>query len=269
VLLMKQWSNYEDLLRLAEAPTAYEPLGNDEYLITGECYLLFIGRGNHPRFTTVQYLRLSPETVSATVAEVRAIARAHGRTALTWEVASTATPSTLLDDLRQFGMTPSDPPMAVIMALHAAPPPPPSGVTVSRVATIEDFCTFVTITHEVFGIEDQLANELDRIQREGAQDLAQTHFLRYLAWIDGVPVAAASATFTEVGVLLHAGAPRRTARGRGAYRALVAARWNDAVQRGTPMVVTRAGPQSRPILQRNGFEELAEIHFLVDAFGCC
>jgi predicted GNAT family acetyltransferase len=264
---MKIWAGNEGLLRLAEAPNAYEILGNDEYLIEREGYLLFLGRGTDPRFNTVQHLRLSPETISTTVAEVRAIAREHGRSALMWEVTSTATPQTLADDLQQFSMTLHEPPMAVIMALHTPPPPPTSGVTVSRVETIDDFCIFVSITYEVFGIEDQLGDELIRIRREGAQDLAQTHFLRYLAWIDGVPVAAASATFTNVGVLLHAGSTKRTARGRGAYRALVAARWDDALQRGTPMLVTRAGPQSRPILQRMGFEELAEIHFLVDRFG--
>ena len=57
------------------------------------------------------------------------------------------------------------------------------------------------------------------------------------------------------------------ARGRGAYRALVAARWADAERAGTPLAVTRAGPMSRPILRRVGFSELAEIHFLEDRFG--
>jgi hypothetical protein len=263
---MSRWTGNDGLLRLAEAPSAYEILGDGEYLVEREHYLLFLGRGSDPRFNTVQHLRLSPETVSATVAEVRSIARQHGRMALMWEVASAATPPTLLDQLRQFGMTPHDPPTAVVMALRQ-PPPPPTDVTVSHVETIDDFCTFVSITHEVFGMMDQLGDELDRIQRDGAQDLAQIHFRRYLAWIDGVPVAAASATFTDVGVLLHAGATRLAARGRGAYRALVAARWDDAARHGTPIVVTRAGPQSRPILHRLGFEEFAEIHFLVDRYA--
>ena len=56
------------------------------------------------------------------------------------------------------------------------------------------------------------------------------------------------------------------ARGRGAYRALVAARWRDAVARRTPLLVTQAGRMSRPILARLGFREVCEIRILVDRF---
>ena len=57
------------------------------------------------------------------------------------------------------------------------------------------------------------------------------------------------------------------ARGRGAYRALVRARWEDAAARGTPVLVTQAGRMSAPILLRAGFEEVARIHILIDRFG--
>jgi predicted GNAT superfamily acetyltransferase len=55
------------------------------------------------------------------------------------------------------------------------------------------------------------------------------------------------------------------ARGRGLYRALVRPRWNDAVARGTPALVTQANPEtSYPILRRLGFEEVCEITRLED-----
>jgi predicted acetyltransferase len=57
------------------------------------------------------------------------------------------------------------------------------------------------------------------------------------------------------------------ARGRGAYRALVAARWRDAVERGTPLLVTQAGRMSQPILERIGFRRVCEIRILLDDFG--
>jgi predicted GNAT family acetyltransferase len=161
-------------------------------------------------------------------------------------------------------MTPATPPKAVIMALREPPSPPPPEIIVTRVASIADFRTFVSTTHEVFGLLDRLENELTRIDRDGAADLTDMGFRRYLAWSEGTAIAAASATFTDGGVMLHAGSTRSEYRGRGAYRALVAARWEEAVQHGTPVVVTRAGPQSRPILGRVGFSELAEISFLVD-----
>ncbi len=56
------------------------------------------------------------------------------------------------------------------------------------------------------------------------------------------------------------------ARGRGAYRALVLARYADAVARGTPFAATQGGPMSRPILDRLGFREVCEIRTLLDAF---
>ncbi|WP_437682533.1 hypothetical protein [Sorangium sp. So ce131] len=257
----------EVLLRLAEAPCAYDPIGDGERLIVTNRYVLFLGRGDDPAFNTVQHLRLAPDAVDKAVDEVRALASKHGRTALTWEVASPATPPDLAGRLRALGMTPAEPPIAAVMALLEPPPRAPAGVAVSRVETASDFRTFVSITHEVFGRMDRLGDELARIDREGARDLADKRFVRYVAWIDGDAVGAAAATFTDVGAVLHSGATKAAARGRGAYRALVAARWDDAVRRGTPKVVTRAGPMSRPILRRAGLQEIAEIALLVDRFG--
>ncbi|HEY0738618.1 MAG TPA: hypothetical protein VGD69_27115 [Herpetosiphonaceae bacterium] len=254
------------ILRLAEASNAYEPIGDDERLFVETGYVLFLGRGDDPRLNSVQYLRLSPAAVDTTIAEIRARAREHGRHALMWEVARSATPADLIERLRSLGMTPATPPLAVVMALRTPPPPPPPEIVVSRVASIADFRAYVTITHEVFGMLDRLDAELERIEREGSHDLAQQQFVRYIASIDGQPIAAASALFTDAGVMLHSGSTRPSARGRGAYRALVAARWHDAAERGTPVAVTRAGPQSQPILRQVGFQELTEINFLIDRF---
>ena len=71
----------------------------------------------------------------------------------------------------------------------------------------------------------------------------------YVAYVDGEPVARACGSFAEHGVTLFGGSTLPEARGRGAYRALVAARWEDAVARGTPVLVTQAiadvAPDSR------------------------
>jgi predicted acetyltransferase len=53
------------------------------------------------------------------------------------------------------------------------------------------------------------------------------------------------------------------ARGRGAYRALVRERWDEAVRRGTPALVVHAEEPSRRILERIGFERAAAIVELV------
>jgi predicted GNAT superfamily acetyltransferase len=65
---------------------------------------------------------------------------------------------------------------------------------------------------------------------------------------------------SDRGVFLIAGSTAPWARGRGLYRALVRARWDYAVERGTPALVTEAiVATSYPILQRLGFTEVCTI----------
>ena len=64
--------------------------------------------------------------------------------------------------------------------------------------------------------------------------------MEWLASIDGEPVAHARAFPGPRGLLLDGGATLPSARGRGAYRALIAARWDEAVARGTPALVVQA-----------------------------
>ena len=51
-------------------------------------------------------------------------------------------------------------------------------------------------------------------------------------------------------------------RGRGCYRALLRARWDEAVRLGAPALVVHAQETSRPILERCGFERVATLHEL-------
>jgi predicted GNAT superfamily acetyltransferase len=69
-------------------------------------------------------------------------------------------------------------------------------------------------------------------------------------------------------VFLIAGSVLEWARGRGVYRALVRARWDDAVARGTPALVTEAlADTSYPILKRVGFVDVCTIRRLEDVRG--
>ncbi|MGE5691161.1 MAG: hypothetical protein ACM33B_11470 [Pseudomonadota bacterium] len=244
-----------DALRLAEAPALHDPVAADEQLVDDPRFVLFVG----PREATVQRIRLGD--VAEALAEVRG--RAPGRTT-TWEVATTSTPGDLLERLLELGLREDESRRAAAMALRGELGTVP-GVRVTRVESLDDFKTHVRITHEVFDRLDRLSEELDRIDREGAAQLADTSFVRYVAWVDDEPAGAATATFTPEGAILHSGSVLPWARGRGAYRALVAFRRAEAAARGTPTVVTRASVLSRPILRGLGFEELAEIRFLVDA----
>jgi hypothetical protein len=89
----------------------------------------------------------------------------------------------------------------------------------------------------------------------------------HAVWMDGEIVCAGSANPMSEGLLLYGGATAPAARGRGAYRALVRARWDDAVALGTPALITQGGAMSRPILERAGFEAIGHVHILLDEFG--
>jgi GNAT superfamily N-acetyltransferase len=54
------------------------------------------------------------------------------------------------------------------------------------------------------------------------------------------------------------------ARGKGVYRALVRARWDHAVERGTPILVVQAGAMSQPVLTGLGFESHCQVRLFVD-----
>ena len=59
------------------------------------------------------------------------------------------------------------------------------------------------------------------------------------------------------------GCTLRWARGRGVYRALVRARWEDAAARGTPALAVAGGARrSAPILRRLGFEKICQFRRL-------
>ena len=96
--------------------------------------------------------------------------------------------------------------------------------------------------------------------------LVATLWLRSF-WLDDEIVCTGTASPTEHGLLLYGGATAEHARGRGAYRALIRARWDEAVALGTPALITQGGSMSRPILERLGFERVGEVHMLLDVLA--
>jgi hypothetical protein len=245
-------------LELAENANSYTPLGTEDVRLFNDRFVLWMGRGSQPGWNVAQRFRISAEEVESVREEIHDLLRTRGRTQCSWEVGSHATPPDLVDRLHALGLVDDDPdPLAIGMVLDREPAAPPPGVVVRRAETREELLAAERIAATAFGetVEDP--------DPPPASDVKPI----YLAYLDGEPVARASAAFSEHGVTLFGGATLAEARGRGAYRALVAARWRDAVARGTPLLVTQAGRMSRPILARLGFREVCEIRILVDRFG--
>jgi hypothetical protein len=153
------------------------------------------------------------------------------------------------------------------LALVREPPPAPRDVAVRPITTLDDFIAAQEANWESFGAPPE--RRATRAELADAFELmcSSDAIVYYAAWIDGRIVASARASFGARGALLSGGATIAEARGRGAYRALVRARWDDAVARGTPALVVQAGRLSEPILRRLGFVEACRFRRLEDVLG--
>jgi hypothetical protein len=235
-------------------------------LIEREHFAIWLGPPMYPGLSVVRRCRF--ETSDGAADEVRDVLRALGRNRAIWQVGTSATPSTLADDLLADGLVPDSDPVCHAIVIGSAPAgDAESGVVVRKATTREDFEAFFRIQQEAFEIDpdtiERGAEMLDEIYKgERTVDFLAT----YLAYVDDEPVATARATFTEYGVVLNGGSTLHRARSKGAYRALVHARWKDAVEHGTPWMTTLARPSSYPILKKMGFEDVCDVRMLVDEF---
>jgi len=222
-----------------------------------------------PSWISVGKHRLEPEGVESAIAAARSLARERGRTKIEWSLGPDATPEDLARRLLEAGLVRADePPFArsgAALVLTSPPPPPPSGIATRRVASLDDFRSCDNVYSVGFETpeEDRAAWDATLEQRWASYQ-TEDHVLQFVASMGGEPVAAATALLTSVGVFLGGAATLPEARGRGAFRALVHARWEEAVRRGTPFLAVEAGPQSRPVLERLGFERIGETEAFLD-----
>ena len=143
-------------------------------------------------------------------------------------------------------------------------PPAPEGLVARRIESFAEYDAANAVQWNAF---EAPASEIAEGQASLEQRYRDTVNLMHGVWLDGELVCAGTATPSEHGLLLYGGATLPHARGRGAYRALIRARWDDAVALGTPALITQGGTMSRPILERLGFERVGEVHMLLDDFG--
>jgi hypothetical protein len=153
------------------------------------------------------------------------------------------------------------------VALADEPASMPAGVTVRRIDTFEDFVAAREVQWDAFEApEERRAANRPRFREDFEESMAIGVPVSFLAELDGRPAATGMSIPSERGCLLLAGSTAPWARGRGLYRALERARWDDAVERGTPALAVMANPDtSYPILKRLGFEDVCTIRRLEDA----
>jgi len=248
------------LREVAEYPNSFGPLSPGAERVETERYTLCLGVGS--TWNTVQRQRFTLEELDEVLEEVRAHLRERGRTRTQWEVGSKA-PDGLVDALLERGLNRDGDGYAVALVLTEEPPLP-EGLVARRIASFEEYADANAVQWKAF---ESPAAEVAEARMNLDQRYRDTVNLMHGVWLDGELVCAGTATPSEHGLLLYGGATLPHARGRGAYRALIRARWDDAVALGTPALITQGGTMSRPILERLGFERVGEVHMLLDDFG--
>lgn len=201
---------------------------------------------------------------------VRAWFGARGRERFIWSLGPSTTPADLEQRLLDLGAEPNPGQAdATAMVLDHEPPQPlepPAALEIRRVDSLTDFASTWEILFEAFEMpqaeREAIRATLDARWREVASDDTGWD---YLALLDGVPAAMGSVRRMESGLLwLSGGATLPSCRGQGLYRALVQARWDDAVRLGAGALVVQASHMSGPILERLGFRPVAAVRFLAD-----
>ena len=243
-------------------------------LIRNERYCLFVSQ--MPSMNVVERIRVDAGALQSTVEEVCELLRARGRTQAAWTIDSGAAPDGLEARLMALGMVPYDePPLeytAAAMAIVTRPSgSAPAGIEAREVRDHEEIDQLVDV--EQATIDGLTRSDLDGMRASAHMmfDLrltGDTSAMRfYLARRDGEPVGAARASFLPYGVNLSGGAVHPDGPNQGVYKALINARWDDAVASGTPALTVQAGHMSRPILDRLGFITVAQITTLCHRFG--
>lgn len=174
-----------------------------------------------------------------------------------WKHYSCDAPADLADRLRAAGFTPEPPETLLVAAIEdlALDVPPPDGVILRPVADASDVAALVAVHDEVFGGDHaHVGRRLLEAMERDPDSLSAV-----LAWAGDVPVSSGRIEFYAGSGFagIWGGGTLPEWRRRGVFRALVAHRAALAASRGFRFLQVDATADSRPILRRLGFTELA------------
>lgn len=204
----------------------------------------------------VERIRLRHDELADAVGEVDAFMHEGGTTRASWWLTERSTPDEEVFLAAGLQRVESD-------YLHAAmvltaEPPSVEGIEARAVTTIEEYAEARRLAREAFANPHEREPSEEQLATEWEHQIDPT----FAAWIDGRMASTGRAVYTRAGGYLLGGSTATWARGRGAYRAVVRARWDEAVRRGTPALAVGAGPMSRPILERLGFDQVLQFRRL-------
>lgn len=252
----------EAVRRLALDPFGELPKPNDVELV--ELDGVTVGFNRWPSAQIVRIVDTDAD-IPAAVAATRAAARERGKEILGWWIPPDR--AEFAPALEAAGLVNEDTPgfEATENAMALVEPPPRGSapdVEIGVVDTWEQSEETGRVVRSVFGMPESSEEQ----RRAGFDDYmaGRDKGSGLYAAIDGRIVGSGYAAFGAAGINLFGACVLPEARGRGVYRSLVAARWEMAVERGTPALTVQAGKMSRPILERVGFQFIAAARVFVD-----
>ncbi|MFD7262261.1 GNAT family N-acetyltransferase [Streptomyces sp. NPDC059874] len=200
---------------------------------------------------------LDEETADAEIAAQVAFVAECGASEFEWKLYDYDRPADLGDRLRAAGFVPEPPETLMIgrvAELARLPVDPPEGITL-RVVTDEAGVDLMMEVHaRAFGTErPRIREQMVSLLRDEPETIAAV-----LAMAGDTPVSAARMEMrpgTSFAGLWGGGTVPEW-RGRGIYRLLVAHRARIAAELGIPYLQVDASDDSRPILERLGFDRL-------------
>jgi GNAT superfamily N-acetyltransferase len=212
-------------------------------------------------WASVQGVRLGDGEAPDAIAEVRRLLPRGSTRVVSWWLTDRSTPADVEEHLLDAGLELVADDYLVDGLVATAPPPRgPLDVEVRMATTAEEWADVRELQDGTFDNPPERRPTREQMLVEFAKSSA----VLFGAWLDGELVGAGGATPTSRGLLLWGGSVRDDARGRGCYRALVRARWDEAVRRGTPALTVSANDKSSPVLRRLGFEKLLEFRRIED-----
>jgi len=256
----------DSVREFAESPEAYvsDPIPPEERIFTDGCCVAIAGSATQANVTRV---RTTEGALDRTIDEVRAIVKARGVKRVLWSLGPSSRPEGLAALLAARGFFPGKPPFepeAEAMVLVQPPPPSPAGVEARPVRDCDEYVAALHIAAEAFEMPADEAQAWLAAAPVLWERQDGVNRMTLIALVEGRPAGFGFAAGAPQGLFCGGSGVRPAERGRGAYRALVAARWARAVELGKPALVVHAGAMSRPIAERAGFAPLGRIENLED-----
>jgi hypothetical protein len=179
--------------------------------------------------------------------------------AFTWKAFEHDSPPDLADRLVRAGFAADTPEGVMVLDLSSLPPslaqPPSAGVR--RIETREGLGDVIRVMEQVWG--GSFAWMWDRL---GGHLAVPGYLSIYVAYVHDEPACSGWIYFNLKGNFagLWGGSTVPALRGHGLYRAVLAARVQEAAARGYHYITLDAGEMSAPIVLRHGFELLTVAH---------